>query len=55
MDANLRYSHGTNLNSNSDFLSDRIINLKYQIPFIPKDIVQLAIGAQDLGGGNKAI
>ena len=52
LDASLRYSHGTNLNSNSDFLSDRIISLKYQIPFIPKDIVQLAIGAQDLGGGN---
>ena len=50
LDATLRYSYGENSLNNHPFISDRIINLKYQIPFISKDIVTLAIGTQDLGG-----
>lgn len=65
LDATLRYSYGTSLKNKTKvnssystylkdhdvYLSDRIINLKYQIPFIPKNILKLAIGTQDLGGG----
>jgi hypothetical protein len=50
LDFSLRYSHGTNQITNSDYLSDRIINFKYQIPFIPNDIVKVAFGMQDVGG-----
>ena len=50
LDTTLRYSHGTYVDKQANYLSDRIVNLKYQIPFIPKDILKLAIGTQDLGG-----
>jgi hypothetical protein len=52
LDATLRYSYGENLERDISYLSDRIINLKYQLPFIPKDILTVALGAEDLGGGN---
>jgi hypothetical protein len=50
LDFSLRYSHGTNKVNNSDYLSDRIVNFKYQIPFIPNDIMKVAFGMQDIGG-----
>jgi hypothetical protein len=50
LDFSLRYSHGTDKVSNVDYLSDRIVNFKYQIPFIPNDIVKVAFGMQDIGG-----
>jgi len=48
LDASLRYSYGTNLDTGGDYLSDRIVSLKYQVPFV--DTIQLAFGVQDLGG-----
>jgi len=50
LDFSLRYSHGTNKLSNTDYLSDRIVNFKYQIPFIPNDSIKVAFGMQDIGG-----
>lgn len=50
LDASLRYSHGINNLTNSDYLSDRIINVKYKLPFIPNDIASVALGIQDIGG-----
>ena len=50
LDFSLRYSYGTNKLTNSDYLSDRIINFKYQLPFIPNDIAKVAFGMQDIGG-----
>jgi len=47
----LRYSHGKNKLTNTEYLSDRIINFKYQIPFIPNNIAKLSFGMQDIGGG----
>lgn len=50
LDFSLRYSHGTNEITNHDYLSDRIINFKYKVPFIPNDIFDVAFGMQDIGG-----
>ncbi|CAM4166695.1 YjbH domain-containing protein [Pseudoalteromonas ostreae] len=36
--------------SNNDQLRDLSFNAKYQIPFIPKDWVSIAVGAKDVGG-----
>ena len=51
LDFSLRYSHGIDKQTNSEYLSDRIINFKYQLPFIPNDIATVAFGMQDIGGG----
>ncbi len=50
LDFSLRYSHGTDKRVNRDYLSDRIINFKYQLPFISNDIIKVAFGMQDVGG-----
>ena len=50
LDLGFRYGHGTNKLTNKNYMSDRIANIKYQLPFIPKDIFQIAIGIQDIGG-----
>lgn len=47
----------TNIDDNENrsargyILRDRSFSLKYQLPFIPKDLLQVAIGVQDIGGG----
>jgi len=46
LEGTLRYSDGGTLGS------DRIVNFKYQIPFINKKIGTFAVGAQDIGGGH---
>ncbi len=51
LDLNFRYAYGTDLLSDSDYLSTRMINFKYQLPFISKDIATVALGMQDMGGG----
>jgi len=50
LDISLRYSHGKDNLRKIDYLSDRIINFKYQLPFIPNDIATVAFGMQDIGG-----
>jgi len=50
LDISLRYSYGKNRLTNHEYLSDRIINFKYQIPFILDDIANVAFGMQDVGG-----
>jgi hypothetical protein len=50
LDISLRYSHGTDKLTQNDYLSDRIVNFKYQLPFIPNDIATVAFGMQDIGG-----
>ena len=49
-DVSLRYSYGRHKSTKHEYLSDRIINFKYQIPFIPNDIAKVAFGMQDIGG-----
>ena len=51
LDISMRYSNATNLFTDSDYLSDRILSFKYQLPFISEDIAQVAFGMQDVGGG----
>jgi hypothetical protein len=51
LDLNIRYANATDKLNDKTFLEDRIISLKYQIPFIPKDLLQVAVGIQDIGGG----
>jgi hypothetical protein len=51
LDFSLRYSYGINQVTSRVYLKDRIINFKYQIPFIPNDIAQVAFGMQDIAGG----
>jgi len=51
LDLGFRYAHGNEPLGFGTYLSDRIINVKYQLPFIPNDLVQIAIGGQDLVGG----
>ena len=54
LDLNFRF---ININDNETkskrgyILRDRVINFKYQLPFIPKDLFQIAVGMQDVGGG----
>ena len=50
LDVSLRYSYAQNIINNTAYLSDRIINFKYKIPFIPNDIFSMAFGMQDIGG-----
>jgi len=52
LDLNLQYAYGFDDIANQKHLSNRIVNVKYQIPFIPKNIFKMAIGIQDVGGGN---
>ena len=47
LDLSLRYSQGRD----DYYLRDRIISLKYKIPFIPSNFFDVAIGIQDIGGG----
>ena len=50
LDGSIRYSYGKRLKNNGNFLSDRIVNFKYQLPLIPDDLLKVAIGMQDIGG-----
>jgi hypothetical protein len=53
LDFSLRYSYAKNLLNNSVYMSDRILSLKYQLPFIPEDTLQVALGVQDIGGASQ--
>jgi len=46
LDLSLRYSQGRDF-----YLRDRIVSLKYQVPFISIDLFEIALGMQDIGGG----
>lgn len=52
-DLNLRYAIGKDEKTKIRYLSDRIINFKYQLPFISDNFAKIAIGMQDIGGGNR--
>jgi len=47
LDLSLRYSQG----ADNYYLRDRIISLKYKLPFIPHNLLDAAFGIQDIGGG----
>ena len=51
LDLSFRYTNGNDKLTNKDFLEDRSLNFKYKLPFIPKDLFQIALGIQDIGGG----
>ena len=51
LDLGFRYANGNDTLGGVTYLSDRIINIKYQLPFIPNDLLQIAIGGQDIVGG----
>ncbi len=51
LDLSFRYANGNDKLTNKDFLEDRVLSFKYQLPFIPKDLFQIALGMQDVGGG----
>ena len=51
LDLSFRYTNGNDTLTNKDFLEDRVLSFKYQLPFIPKDLFQIALGMQDVGGG----
>jgi len=55
LDLNFQYAYGFDNIANEKHLSNRVINVKYQLPFIPKDLFKMAIGIQDIGGGNPYI
>jgi len=55
LDLNFQYAYGFDNIVNQKHLSNRVVNAKYQIPFISKDLFHLAIGMQDVGGGNPYI
>jgi len=48
LDISLRYSYGTYTNLDRTFMSDRIVSLKYQLPFIPQRFLSMAVGMQDV-------
>lgn len=47
LDLSLRYTQG----GGDYYLRDRIISIKYKIPFIPNNFADIAFGMQDIGGG----
>jgi hypothetical protein len=51
MDISLRYSKGNTFIVGGYTLSDRMMNFKYKLSFIPADIIKIAFGIQDIGGG----
>jgi len=55
LDLNFQYAYGFDHILNEKYISNRVVNAKYQIPFIPKNLFQMAIGVQDIGGGNPYI
>lgn len=56
LDVSFRYTYSESISDAYDSdLSDRMVNLKYQLPFIPKDLFQIALGIQDAGGGYSRI
>ena len=55
LEATLQYAYGFDDVTKKVYLSNRIANAKYKIPFIPKDWFSMAVGMQDLGGGNPYI
>ena len=52
-DLNLRYAIGEHSETKVRHLSDRIISFKYQLPFFSKEIANIAVGMQDIGGGSR--
>jgi hypothetical protein len=55
LDLNFQYAYGYDYTKDKKYLSNRVVNAKYQVPFIPKDLFSMAIGIQDMGGGNPYI
>lgn len=55
LEVSLQYAYGFDDVTNKEYLSNRIANAKYKIPFIPKNWFSMAVGIQDLGGGNPYI
>ena len=55
LDLNFHYAYGFDYLKQVEYLSNRVVNAKYQLPFIPKDIFKMAVGIQDIGGGNTYI
>ena len=51
LDLSFRYTNGNDTLTNKDFLEDRVVSFKYQLPFVPKELFQIALGMQDVGGG----
>ena len=55
LDLNFQYAYGFDDIANQKHLSNRVVNTKYKIPFIPNNLFQMAVGIQDIGGGNPYI
>ncbi len=55
LDLNFQYAYGFDDVANLKHLSNRVVNAKYKIPFIPNDLFHVAVGIQDIGGGNPYI
>lgn len=55
LDFSFQYVYGFDDVANQKHLSNRVVNAKYQIPYIDEDLFQVAIGLQDMGGGNRYI
>ena len=55
MEMSLRYTYANNLLNDSQYMSDRIFNFKYQLPLIPKDFATFAVGMQDISGGARKL
>ena len=53
LDLTFRYTSSPNKISDAydSDLSDRMVNIKYQLPFIPDNLFQVAVGMKDVGGG----
>ena len=51
LDLNIRYANSRDTLTDKRLLEDRVISLKYQLPFIPKNLLKIAVGVQDIGGG----
>ena len=52
LDMNLCYSYGIDSND-KEYISGRSLSFKYQLPFISNDIASIALGIEDIGGGNR--
>jgi len=56
LDVNFQYADAfDNNNYHKEYIDNRIINLKYHLPFIPDELFSVAIGMQDIGGINPYI
>jgi len=53
LDMSFRYTYAYNLLTDRQYLSDRSLSFKYQLPYISNDSFKVALGIQDIGNSKQ--